>query len=540
MNSVQEFDSSTAGSGRLKPCWLSFGIAVVLLLGLALFFCTGVIASDDTLYLEIARHWRPGDAIAEMTSCHGRIAMWYPIRVATWLMGDSWRSLIWLPLLSAGIALAAVAVAGRRWFGNRAALVAVVSLGLTTHFLIGATIALPDIVTAAAVAVAVALVGPILLQKQCRRAWLPALVSGLVIGVGYSAKEVTALLVPSLGLFVLLRRAGSGWAWRRLGLVGLGALLWLVFEGAFLWHYTGDPLFHYSSARDSQVEYGAALTELTLVNLLEHWTEYARWLMDPGYAFRWWGPVYLAAVMFALVKSNDKTRLLLCVLLGVGSYLSVGSSDLGSYYPLWHQPRYLVPLMPIGALLIGYAVDWLWQGRRMVVWPTAVVAVGLVVGSLFWANQLAGRWYAAREFTAGRMLFSRFDPPPVWRNRICASGHTGYRLKLLFEEAELGEILRIEEPPQSATEWSRRFGGWYVVVSGPDRRSAEGGSRRILLPPASVAALADFGIVASAAPPSTRAGEVFARLKLVPLQTDPADRIDVFKIPVHLAEAGYD
>ena len=516
--------------GRLP--WWAFGLAIVLLTGLALFFCTGVIASDDTYYLDIARHWRPGgDRLSAAPQTYARLGMWYPIRVATWIVGDSWRALMWPPLISAGATLLAVAVVGRRWFGDRAALLAVIALGLTTHFLISATIAVPDIVAAAAVAWALALAGPPLLDRGCKRAMLMAVSGGLVIGIGYAAKEPTALLLPSLGLFVLLRRTGCGWAWKRLAALAAGAALWLAFEAGVLWHYTGDPFYHYTSVRDCHIGYGAPLTDLTLAGLLDHWTQYVRWMMDPRYVFGWWGPVYLAAMAFALWRSNDRTRIVLCTIVCLGVYLSVGSSNLGSYVPLWHQPRYLIPLMPPAALLIGYAADWFLRRQRLLAGATLIAGVCLTVGSMYWANQAAGRWYAARDFSAGRILLSRSDPPPSWRDRVCASGHTAYRLSLLFEEADLGRVQAMGDPPRTAPDWMEDYGGCYLFVSGPDRRPPPPGHRMSLLTPEAVEALEGFEVVAQAAPPSSRGREVLSRLGLLAPKSDSSDRIEVIEIP---------
>ncbi|MCH7813458.1 MAG: hypothetical protein IID40_05500, partial [Planctomycetes bacterium] len=44
-----------------------FVAAIAMLLGLALLFATGVVASDDTYYLDVARTWPPGGALPEST-----------------------------------------------------------------------------------------------------------------------------------------------------------------------------------------------------------------------------------------------------------------------------------------------------------------------------------------------------------------------------------------------------------------------------------------------------------------------------------------
>lgn len=515
-----------ARSGR----WWVYALTIGLLLGLALFFRTGVVGSDDTFYLEVARHMSPDHMPTVGPNFPARLAMWYPIRMATWFVGESWRALMWPPLLSAAIALTAVTIMGRRWFGGRAALLAVTALGLTTQFLVGATIALPDVVAAAAVSTALSLAGPGLLEEECRRPVLMALAGGVVIGLGFAAKEVAVLVGPAMGLFVLLRRTRCAWAWRRVAIVAVGTMAWLAFETTVLWYYTGDLLYHFNAVRDSQADYGAPQTA-TFVDLLNHWTQYVRWMLDPRSVFHWWGPLYLAAIGFAVWRPNDRVRLVLCVVVCLGLYLSVGSSDLGHYTLLWHQPRYLLPLMPPVALLLGYAADRVLQRRRV---PGGLVAAGaacLCVMSLHWANQASGKWYAAREFSAGRALFEELDPPLEWRGRVCASGHTAYRLSLLFEQAGVGSVTRIGRPPQSAEEWTLRFGGAYLVVSSADRRPPPLGQKMCLLDDRSIDTLAAFERLAWAAPPSSRAREVFAALRVVEPRRDENERVEVYLIP---------
>ncbi|HUU84106.1 MAG TPA: glycosyltransferase family 39 protein [Phycisphaerae bacterium] len=517
-----------AASRRL-PWWV-FALTIGASLGIALFFYTGVVASDDTFYLDIARHWTPGGDRTASDVAYARIAVWYPIRVATWVAGDSWRALMWPPFVSAGLALLAVALLGRRWFGDRPAVFAVATLGLTPPFIIAATIAVSDVMATSAVAAALALGGPALVERDCKRPVLLAACAGLAIGLGYSAKETTALIVPAFGLFVLLRRPACAWAWTRLAAVAGGAALWLATEAVVLAVYTGDPFFHYLAISESQAIYGLPLTDPTFTELADHWTQYARWLMDPNHVYGWCGPVYLAAVALAIWRGTDARRLLLCVILCLGVYLSVGSSDLRTYSPLWHQPRHLLLLVPAGALLVGWIVDGLLRARKTVARVAAVAAVCLVVASLHTANRDAGRWYAAREFTAGRRLFEHFDPPP-WRDRVCASGHTAYRLALLFEEADAGWVFSIGDPPASAPEWMQRYPGWYVVVSGADRRPPPPGQRMSLLTGESVAALTSFQRIASGAPPTSRAREVFSALGLVAAGYDESDRVEVFRVP---------
>ena len=115
-----------------------------------------------------------------------------------------------------------------------------------------------------------------------------------------------------------------------------------------------------------------------------------------------WGLVCLGGIVAALRRRTDLDCLLLCCALVGVLYLSLGTVDLTEYFPMNHQARYLIPLLPMLALLSARMVaDVLGRSTRT---QRVVLTIAAVVcaGSLLGPNKLAGRMYRARTFEAGR------------------------------------------------------------------------------------------------------------------------------------------
>ena len=237
--------------------------------------------------------------------------------------------------------------------------------------------------------------------------------------------------------------------------------------------------------------------------------------------------------MAALWKAPDVVRLVLCVVAVTFAYLTIGTTDLTSYFPIHHQPRYLLVLMPLATILVVHAFQRLRDGGRVRRWVAAALAVALVFNTIQHANVNAGKSYAAATFTAGRKLFDSGPPgAPAWlpEARLCASGETMFRLWPLIERSRQRSMEQITQPPATRSEWLLHYEGAYVVVSKRDRlpdRDALG-----VLNPHSRAALAAFPVVASAAAGQTRLREIGAWLGLCEYKPDRECRIDVYHVVV--------
>ena len=382
-------------------------IVLILLgwLGLTLFYATGPVGSDDYIYLDIAHHPTPPSDPILITQGYARFGIWGPLRLADAIGLGTWFTFVIVPLISAIGALALTGWLARRWMGVGAA-AAMVSLGLVPYFIVFATITLPDTMGACLLALGLLLVGPPLLERDVKRAVGRCLLGGMVVGLSFAAKETVILLCPAIALFVLLYRRRQGWAWQRLSVIAIGAAAGLGVEMVVLWAISGDPLFHFHSMRIAYEQYGSDVTDYHWSTIAYYASDYLRWMFDPRGAYGGWGPVYLLAMVYACVRSTDWTRLLLCCGLVIGAYISVGSIDLTRYYPIHHQPRYLITLLPIGALLTAHMVQTLWCQRPKLRPAVSVIAVILIAASLLQPNKFAGRTYFAPTLAAAKLAMT--------------------------------------------------------------------------------------------------------------------------------------
>ncbi|NOT01472.1 MAG: hypothetical protein HOP29_12685 [Phycisphaerales bacterium] len=499
---------------------------------LALLYLTGPVASDDVLYLEIARDPTPPADPAQMSHGYGRVGFWLLLGLSRSLFGESWITFLPVPLLSAAGTLWLTARLARRWMNGRAAAASALFLGLLPLFIVYSTISLPDITAAFVTMAALSLLAPPLLNRDHRRSTVQCLLGGFVVGAGFSVKESVIFLCPSLALFVLLTWPRCAWAWRRLFLIAVGAALGLSAEMAVLWYTTGNPLYHFESIRVSQENAGTPVADNTWRTILFHSTEYVRMLATGRDLFGAWGPLYLAAAGYALVRGTHWARLLLCCLFVVGSYLSVGTSDLKHYFPLYHQARYLIPLAPPAVLLtVHLIVDVLSHRPRLR--KMGIVALAAIAAHSMWLpNGAAGNAYLAGTFRAAELLFAEPFAAADPSSGIVASSQSTKRIWLTAAQAGAGSPEIVTDPsPGTSDAWTARYGGRCVWVTALDRdrdRQRRGG----VLTFDSQAALQEFELVVSAAPPRNRLNAVFAWLGLVDPLFDARQRIDVYRIPM--------
>jgi len=529
-----------ASGGLREPAWLDrlsagawwalLGAALTALLALQLFYWTGSIASDDLSYLRAGLDPFQYGHVAGAQQVFARVMMWLPLRISVELLGNRWQALLPWALFSANLTLLLVGLCAWRWWGRTAALVAVLSLGLVPQYVTVASVALPDTVGAMFGIGGLLLIVPTLVEPNGRPAWRRCLLGGLLIGLGYSAKETSALLYPSLALFVLLWRRRSRKAWYGLFAVAAGALLYLAGETLVLWAITGDPLFHLNSVRAGCRGYGSPVPDNSWRTIAWYTSDYLRWLADPTSAYGAWGLAYLAALAFALWHRTNHRRLLLCCALLGGFYLSAGTVDLRNYFPIYHQPRYLIPLLPVGALLVADMTVSLWRRggwRRPAV---ASAAVLLCAGSLLWPDRTAGRMYHASTFHAARLLLENTEPVWTSSSRFVGSHAAAFRLTVLMDKPGRPPIEPLHDSPVTARQWQARYGDAYVWVTKQDReypRAADG----VYLGAPSYAALRTFPCVARQNPPANRMNQLKAWLGLEPRREDPWAAVEVYYVP---------
>ncbi len=487
---------------RIRTRHLLLAMVPIVLVALQAFYWTGPVASDDVGYWRLAKDPSLAAVTTGSAQTLARVMMWLPLRISIAVVGEHWRALLVWPLLASNLAVVLVGVAAWRWWGPAAAIVAMLTLGLVPLHVTSATVFLPDGIGAMFTAGALLLAGPALLGAQVAKPLLRAFLAGLVIGLGFSAKETVGLLYPSLALFVLIGRTRCRWAWARLAAIAAGGAVCVGADAGVMWTLTGDPLFHLRAMQTAAEAYGSPLTDTSWRELYWYLTEYVRWLAHPASAFGGWGLVYLAAAAWALVRPTAWRMLLLCCLLVPGLYLTVGTINVWNYTPIYHQPRYLLPLLPIGALLVTDAAVALWRCRRG---PAVVILLAVVLGagSLVWPDRLAGQMYHAGTFGAARAILAEGDLDTDHDAPVYASPSTAFRLALLSDSGELPEIRVLKSRPRTPAQWQTLVPGGYVWVTAADRSAADD-DRAHCLGRSSYDALKAFECVARSGTPPSR------------------------------------
>ena len=89
----------------------------------------------------------------------------------------------------------------------------------------------------------------------------------------------------------------------------------------------------------------------------------------------------------------------------------------------------------------------------------------------------------------------------------------------------------LDPQPQTAGQWRDQYPDTYVLVTRRDRKPSARSEPGQTLGTESIAALAGFPIVVSAAPPISRLSGALSRLGIATAKTDSVNRIDVYQVP---------
>ena len=507
--------------------------AVALVLAVQLVYFTGVIASDDFTYLDTAWHARTGRPMAgDSHDIFVRFVHWQLIHLAVAIFPHQPWAMV-LPSLLASVAiLLTLAAFARRYLDPAMAPLPVLIYGLVPVNVALATVALPDPLATAFGWFGVYLSAGALLERDTPRAGWRCLAGGLVIAVGYNAKETVAALVPGLILFGLVCRAHCPWAWRRIGLIAAGAGLWVAGETLAMACLKGDPWLHARAVVAAHEGFSSPQIEYTPTGLVRYWTEYLRWLADPRGDFAPMGLLLLAGLACAGFQRSPVSNLLICAVAPGLVYLSLGTAGIAHYLPLTHQPRYLVPMLPGLALLAAIMV---WQvfklGPRA---RRAVIFFGplIILISLIAPNRLAGRWYQARTFAAGYRLLADYLPADEPGLRVCAAHASRCRFACVHRWLNCPELEVISPAPATAEEWIHRYAGAYILTTRSDslQPSKKKHAHRCLAG-RSYQILTRFERIARTEPLRDRLSTLRARLVGRPVPTDPAWAVELWRVP---------
>jgi hypothetical protein len=519
-------DASTIVSGQT---WRTDLAIVALLVMVQLVFFTGFGASDDLGYMNCARH------ATAANSTHPnyvlRFMHWGMLAAAIRLLPDQpWTPGVPPMILMATMLLIIGKLARRA--GLRRPWIPMVLFGIMPLNLLLASMAMPDLTAATLAWLGIAICGPTLLEHNAPRAGVRCLIGGLLMVSAYNAKETTAILIPSLCLFVLLFRTREAWAWKRAGLLLISAAAWVGTETALLYYWTGDPLYHSHTLARIERMFRPVEPQAGFSWVIAYASEYLRWLANPRSAYGPVGLLLLIGSLVAIVRvRHPVSRLLACLILPCFVYLSAGSSSLSAYDPVGHHPRYLLPILPAMALATGIVIDRLWSTRPTWRIPLGLAMAGVVAACLVVVNRTTSDWYYVELFRTGRSLIAEHakqnGDAPLYAAR--------YSFNCFQVPAEwLGgpPPVRIDRPPLSREEWIARYGGCYVLTTRLDRNRPRKPSQadRTLRGP-SVDALRTFPCVARREPPRDRFSVLAARILGRECPTNPRDAVEIYHVP---------
>jgi len=516
--------------------------AIILVVGLMLFYYTGVVASDDLGYLRVWENF-PTPPAAGPLGCDWyfpcRFVHWIPLTLATAILPNHPWAMGAASLVGAIVLLLTIRSFARRHLGlgEIPTAGAVLAFGLMPTMVLSSSVALPDLTAAVLAWLGISVVAPALLEREARHAVLRCLAGGFLIAVGYNAKESTLALVAGLGLFVLLCRTRCAWAWWRSLLLVSGAGLWLGIETLVLWIVTGRPLAHLEAVRAAHRACHNPNVQMTITGLLSYWTDYVRWLADAGSDYGLTGPVTLVAAVAVVVWRRAAGYLLLCVLLPVSVYLSVGSVEWKQYVPIFHQSHYLVVVLPALALMVGMMLQHL-QGTfaRSTRWmvPAMIVICAL---SFTGPDRMANKWSNAKTFAAGYELISGCEALSEPSARLVAAGLTRNRFACLPRWLDCPQVELALPAPTTREEWVRRYGGAYVITTRFDR-VGDGLAKhdRLTLMGPSMAALSTFERIARREPYRDRSSRTWAHITGQPAPTVPGLAVELWRVPKSLHE----
>jgi hypothetical protein len=506
-------------------------MACALAATLQVVYFTGVAGSDDMAYLRVAEEARTGQlAFAPNDHLAARVVVWKPAQLVASVLPGSALAMALPSTVAVWILLLTIAWLDARR-GNGVGWIAMALLAVVPVNVVIASALLPDGIGSALGWLGVAIAAGPMLNRESRGGLWRCALAGLIVAMGYNAKEPVLFFIPGMLLYVLITHPRERWAWSRAAALACGAGLWMGLEMAWLWHASGDPLFHAHAMSLSQRGFVSAPVERTLRGLLTYWTQYGRRLAQPTSDFGPAGPILLVGAVVAVAIRTPWTKFLLCTIAPAALYLSAGSTDFTRYTPIIQQSRYFVPILPGLALIAAAVLAHNWRAHPR--WRPVMCVAGcmLLAGSLVAPNRIAGKWYHAETFQAGQPILREYADQGAPGTRLCASDLTRSRFAGLARWFRFPEIELIQEPPRTPAEWSACYGGADVLVSRFDRvKPADHHLYRSLYGPA-INALSGFERVNRNAPPTSRLAAIRAWISGGCPPEDAEYAVEIWRIP---------
>ncbi|MDE2081868.1 MAG: glycosyltransferase family 39 protein [Burkholderiales bacterium] len=385
-------DSPAAAAGRIAGVPAAWFWAGLLLLAGVWFFTLDVrhlLRSDEGRYAEIAREmFVSGDWVTiryqglkyfEKPPFH----LWMTVLAYHAFGVGDWQARLWVAL-SGALGVAAVALAARRWWGPRTALLAALALLAAPAWNLGAHFNSLDMSVSGALAVVLAAL--LLAQHpatgaRARRGWMLAAWAAMAVAV--LTKGLIGIVLPGLALVVYTLIARDWALWRRLHLVGGTALFLLI----------SAPWFVLVSLRNPE------FPQFFFIH--EHWDRYTStihhrnqplWYFVPqliGGFLPWLGLAPRGAAALRHEWAGRAFRPLLFSAAWAGAifvFFSLSDSKL---------PGYILPVYPALALLAAAGLARLAAAPAgAAAWRRQIAAMLALAVLGFAASWLPGRWPA--------------------------------------------------------------------------------------------------------------------------------------------------
>ena len=400
--------------GQTLPSGKTAIILVLILLGsLAVrFLCfAGVESSDSIGYVQAAGNaatgkypWRGYPAV------YSRIGFVLPLAPLVGYWGYGLRTpALYNLACSLGLVVLTFSI-GRTLFSRQAGLWAAAVIAASTLAVVNGTSVLPDTPQAFFCALSIALALAAGRGPGRPGVGVFCVAAGAALGVAWLCKCTSVFVTPALLLIVLGMRHRKGLA-SACGIAGFGLVLLL--EMAFWAAVSGHPLerFHILFGSGSASASGRIYAEQSL---WEYPTKMFVIVSDDGLFYY----LLVAAVIWSLLRARGRAAVALIWLASYFLISQFGAVSFSPYRSFWHQPRYLMTLVPAGAVLAG---AWLCTIARR--HPRIATVLYLLYAApcllLAYVSPVQTHTPAVAAKTAVD-IFRRIQPPEVYTDRAFA------------------------------------------------------------------------------------------------------------------------
>jgi len=388
---VNQFDSwFVAGNNR----WLLYGLLFAFALWSRLACFTGLIGSDDLMYIYYARQLAAGLYSPGLDHVGFRWGVFAPPALIYWVWGATEYNTVLVPMLASAASPVLLTAIGARLFHPRAGLIGgllLLSFPVHLHY---SSILVPEPVMEFLLLVG-AWLYVVAVQKDRP---LYALGAGLAFGCAYLTKE------PAL--FVALAfLVDAAWHRRWRILLPVAGALCAVGAAELLFYraIAGDMFLRLHVISRSQVRYAELHPDLFVYR---RWKDYPRFMLTPGVDLGLNSLIAIVGTLYTLFVVLRFRRSLLLILWSALPflYLAFGSVDFHRLLAPPSAPRYLGLIYPPLFLLTGLALASPFSGLPRTRQLAAVVMILVVAVGLWCGFSQRAQGYRTAEVAVLRRI----------------------------------------------------------------------------------------------------------------------------------------